>query len=184
MPRRKIQRAFLSWLEENRDRLALEIRLGKRTDTVQEFCFAGINPAISGALTTYEIEVGAIHDDHYWDILFNVDAEPKRALGGGYVCGLCPPDARPVFADRQALWTDHLFEGLLVWVNDNLARAKWLALFGSPEQASWARLLPGDDPSQPLRGGGLTLSFAWISGGTSRKPGDESPPILLPCRTR
>jgi hypothetical protein len=52
-----------------------------------------------------------------------------------------------------------LFEGLLEWVNDNLARAKWLALYGSPEQASWARLLPGDDPSPTLRGGGLTLAL-------------------------
>jgi hypothetical protein len=52
MPRRKIQRAFLSWLEENQGRLALDVTLGKRTDAVQEFTFAGINPAISGALTT------------------------------------------------------------------------------------------------------------------------------------
>jgi hypothetical protein len=183
MPRRKIQRAFLSWLEDNRGRLALDITLGKRTDTVQEFTFAGINPAISGALTTWEIEVWAIRDDHRWDLLLNLEAEPKR-VPGGFVCDLCTLDARRVFLDRPALWTDHLFEGLLVWVNDNLARAKWLALFGSPEQASWARLLPGDDPAETLGGGGLTLSFAWISGKTPREPRDESPPILLPCRTR
>jgi hypothetical protein len=126
----------------------------------------------------------AIRDDYSWYILFDVEAEPKRAPGGGYVCDLCRPDVRTVFTDRRALWTDHLFEGLLEWANDNLARAKWLALYGSPGQASWARLLPGDDPSQTLRGGGLTLRFAWISGKTSREPPDESPPILLPCRTR
>jgi hypothetical protein len=128
--------------------------------------------------------VWAIHDDHRWDILLNVDAEPKRTPGGGYVCGLCPLDARTVFADRRALWTDHLFEGLLVWVNDNLARAKWLALYGSSGHSSWARLLPGDDPSQTLGGGGLTLSFAWISGKTSKETCDQSRPMLLPCRTR
>jgi hypothetical protein len=184
LPRRKIQRAFLSWLEANRGRLALDITLGKRTDTVQEFSFAGINPAISGALTTWEIEVWAIRDGHSWDILFNVDAEPKRVLGGGYVCDLCRPDARTVFPDRQALWTDHLFEGLLVWVNDNLARAKWLALYGSPGHTSWARLLPGDDPAETLGGGGLTLSLDWISGKRPPESRDESPPILLLCRTR
>jgi hypothetical protein len=96
---------------------------------------------------------------------------------------MCPADARGTFADRPGLWADHLFDPLLEWVNLNLARAKWLALYGSRKQASWARLLPGDDPSQTLRGGGLTLSLAWISGGTSREPRDESPPILLPCRT-
>jgi hypothetical protein len=127
---------FLSWLEDNRGRFTLDITLGKRTDTVHEFTFVGINPAISGALTTWEIEVWAILDDHRWDILLNLEAEPKR-VPGGFVCDLCRPDERQVFANRAALWTDRLFDGLLVWVNDNLARAKWLALYGSPEQANW-----------------------------------------------
>jgi hypothetical protein len=60
LPRREIQRAFLSWLEENRGCLVLDITLGKRTDTVQEY-LRRVNPVISGALTTYEIEVWAIH---------------------------------------------------------------------------------------------------------------------------
>jgi hypothetical protein len=68
-------------------------------------------------------------------------------------------------------------------VNDSLARAKWLALYGDPHNATGARLLPGNDASQTLRGGGLTLSFAWITGERSPKERDESPPILLPCRT-
>ena len=54
------------------------------------------------------------------------------------------------------------------------------AVWQAAEQASLERLAAGPDPSQTLRGGGLTLSFAWFSGGTSRKPRDESPPILLP----
>ena len=150
---------------------------------MQEFSFAGINRAISGALTTYEVEVWVTYRNDCWDLLFNVDAEPKRIPAGGYLCDLCPADARRVFADRPALWTDHLFEGLLEWVNDSLARAKWLALYGDPDTATWARLLPGDDPSQTLGGGGLTLNFAWITGERSPEERDESPPILVPCRT-
>ena len=84
-----------------------------------------------------------------------------------------------MFADRPALWTDHLFEGLLEWVNDSLARAKWLALYGSPEWASWARLLPGDDPSQPLRGGDQ-LTFLARTGAPRQKSSERR--ILLPCR--
>ena len=61
MPRRMIQRAFLKWLEENRARFAVEIKLGRRTDNVLEFTFAGINRAISGALTTWEINVTVMH---------------------------------------------------------------------------------------------------------------------------
>ena len=182
MPRRKIQRAFLSWLEGNRSRLAVDIVLGKRTDTVQEFTFAGINRAIRGELNTYEVEVWVIYRDDCWDILLDLDAEPKR-VPGGYICDRCFPEAQRVFADRPALWTDHLFEGLLEWVNDSLARAKWLALHGDPESATWARLLPGDDPSQTLGGGGLRLSFDYITGKRSRALRDEAPPILVPCRT-
>jgi hypothetical protein len=179
MPRRKIQSAFLSWLKDNRDRFALEIRLGTRTDEVQEFSFAGINPAITGALTTYEIEVYAMHEDDSWDILLSAWAEPKRARGGGFFCEACRPDARRVFADRPALWADHLFDPLLEWVNDSLARAKWLALYGSPEWGTWARLLPGDEPAQPLRGGGMWINILapWPM---PREERDAR--ILLPCR--
>jgi hypothetical protein len=72
------------------------------------------------------------------DILPQVSSEPKRAHGGGFYCEMCPPDGRRVFADRPALWADHLFDPLREWVNINLAQAKWLALYGSPKRASWA----------------------------------------------
>jgi hypothetical protein len=81
--------------------------LGKRTDTVQEFFFAGI----SFGLSTWEIDLWAILYQDCWDLLFNVGANPTR-VPDGFVYDLCPPDARPVFSDRPALWPDHLFEGL------------------------------------------------------------------------
>jgi len=100
MPRRKIQRAFLSWLEENRDRFAVDIRVGARTDEVQHFSFAGINPAFEGALTDDKINVYAMRENDCWDILLSVNAESKRARGDGFFCETCPPDARRAFADR------------------------------------------------------------------------------------
>jgi hypothetical protein len=161
MPRRLIQRAFLNWLDENRPRFALEINLGRRTDTDLDFSFAGITGAISGVLTTWEINVLAMHEQECWDFLLSLDAIPKRAPGG-YVCDLCPPESRPVFPDRPALWTDHLFEPFIAWVNDDLAKAKWLALHGSPG-FTWAKLLPEDAVSP------------------AREPPEERA-ILLPCR--
>lgn len=50
MPRRQIQRSFLTWLEQNHDRFAVKIRLGERTDRFWDFSFVGINSAIQGAL--------------------------------------------------------------------------------------------------------------------------------------
>jgi hypothetical protein len=99
--------AFPSWLAENRSRFAVEIKLGRRTDTVLEFAFAGINNAITGAFTTWEINVYVDYQDYYWDMILSLDAAPKRAEGG-YVCDLCPPESRPVFRNRPLLWTAEL----------------------------------------------------------------------------
>ena len=181
MPRRMIQRAFLSWLEQNRSRFAIEIELGRRTDTDLEFTFAGINGALIGVLTTWEISVYVIHQGENWDCILDVNAEPKR-VPGGYVCKLCPPESRPVFPNRPALWTDHLFEPFLDWVNESLAKAKWLALYGSPDYGTWGRLLPDDPPSKALPGGGLTLRYSAWAGGGPRFERPDVPPILLPCR--
>jgi len=41
---------------------------------------------------------------------------------------------------REALWADHLFETLLDWVNEKLARAQWLVLEAIPGEDSYALL--------------------------------------------
>ena len=88
-----------------------------------------------------------------------------------------------MFADRPALWTDHLFEGLLEWVNESLARAKWLALFGDPEHGDLGAAAAGRRSLANAAWRGPEISFAWITGKRSREPRDEEPPILVPCRT-
>ncbi len=176
-----IQRAFLSWLDMNHERFDVKIRLGARTDAVQEFSFAGIVGAISGAVTPYEINVYVIHEGDCWDLLLSLDAYPKRTRGG-FFCADCAPDARAFFPDRPALWADHLFEPLLQWVNESLATAKWLALFGNPNEVAYARLLAGDDASQQLPGGGITINPSVMVGCGEFHKNEKQPPILLPCR--
>jgi hypothetical protein len=122
-----------------------------------------------------------MHQGAFWDFLLDPDSEPKR-VPGGYVCDLGPPESRSVFPNRPALWTDHLFEPFLEWVNETLAKAKWLALYGSPDYATWARLLPDDMPSQALPGGGFSLNFSAWAEGRARPEKTGDPPILLPCR--
>jgi hypothetical protein len=134
-----IQRAFLQWLNENRGRFAIEIKPGRRTDAVLEFAFAGINGAIAGFLSTWEICVVANHEGECWDFLLSLETTPRR-VPGGYVCDLCPPESREVFAHRSALWTFELFEPFLDWVNSELAPAKWLALEGEKKQMTRATL--------------------------------------------
>ena len=124
MPGRMIQRAFLSLLEENRSRFAIKIKLGRRNDGVQQFAFAGINSAVSGVLSTYEISVYVMHQGACWDFLLDVDTELRRVPAAMFATS-ARRNLAPVF---PALWTDHLFEPFLEWVNESLAKAKWLAL--------------------------------------------------------
>jgi len=94
-------------------------RISSRTDEVWEFSFAGISGAIEGALTAYEINVYAIHENNCWDLLLSLDAEPKRARGGGFFCETCPPKARRAFADRPLGLRMAAFRPLTTFVSRN-----------------------------------------------------------------
>jgi hypothetical protein len=56
-----------------------------------------------------------------------------------------------VFPDLVALWTDHLFEALLKWVNERLAPANWLILDGRVQgfTSAWLTPLHPDGPGAP-----------------------------------
>src|SRR6202035_1260234 len=100
-------------------------------------------------------------------------------VAGGYICKCCLPEYRTVFADREALWADHLFEPFLEWVNNDLAKAKTLVLHGIACEVTWARIL--DDKGHSLSGGGYRFDLRLILDGKEpeKRPGYR---ILLPCR--
>jgi hypothetical protein len=134
----------LRWLKLNRTRLATGIQLGKRTDQLLEFSFVGINPAITGYLSTWDIGVSVNFkdedfEDENWDTIFWRD-QLARPVPGGYVCSECNPEYARVFPGLLALWTDHLFEALLEWVNEELTPANWLILEGKVHHFTSARL--------------------------------------------
>jgi hypothetical protein len=77
------------------------------------------------------------------------DSYPERGPAG-YFCPLCLDYFRKthpgetftgIFPTREAVWTDDIFEPFLNWVNDDLANASHLGLFGTPDYGSWAKLL-------------------------------------------
>jgi hypothetical protein len=87
-------------------------------------------------------------NEECWDLLLSLDSAPRRGRTG-YFCEYCLDyfrDTNPgeeftrIFPSREGVWADHLFEPFLKWVNDDLANAKWLGLFGNPEKATWAKL--------------------------------------------
>jgi hypothetical protein len=102
------------------------------------------NPALSAALINSEINVTVEWQGECWDFLLSLDVLPKQTAGG-YVCGHCltampsdsrsaatKPEERTIFPSLEALWRDHLFEPFLKWVNEKLATADAVGLYGSP----------------------------------------------------
>ena len=72
-------------------------------------------------------------------MLISLDAIPA-ATPMGYRCTLCE-NATQTWTSREALWQDHLFEPLLDWVNETLAPATTLRLFGTRDEGcTWAEL--------------------------------------------
>ncbi len=165
--RPRIQRAFFHWLVQNRHRLALDLLIKKRTDRYADFSFVGINHAISAGLSDHSLSVVIEYEGECLDMLISLDCVIKHGRAG-YFCDLCEDyhsgtypgeEFTKVFPTRAEVWAADLFEPFLEWVNDKLAPARWLGLYGT-EGATWARL-----EDKPPEGKGAACLIA-----------------LLPCR--
>ena len=130
--------SFLAWLNEARGRFARAIIIERCTDTGVEFSFDVGRSILSGWINDYELVISVDHDGTCWDLIACFEACPERS-GAGYVCSDCFPDARTLFASPDALWTDHIFDPFLTWVNEKLAPASAIALIGSEgcSTAAW-----------------------------------------------
>jgi hypothetical protein len=150
------QKAFLQWFSETAPRFAVPVQIKEPNDrlgsTIQDRTedagslhleFTG-NPALSAALINSEINITVEWQGECWDFLLSLDVLPKETADG-YVCGYClsampsdsrsagtKPEERTIFPSLEALWRDHLFEPFLQWVNEKLAVAHTIGLYGSP----------------------------------------------------
>lgn len=136
-PRLRIQRAFLRWLRANASRFSVPVKVIRRTHRCIDIGLENLNPCVNVFLT-WEIGVEVSWQGECWDFLTFFEAAPEKTPQG-YVCKMCEPEARTLYPSREALWTDHLFEPFLAWINDELVPARWLALYGArgKSTAAW-----------------------------------------------
>jgi hypothetical protein len=172
--RPRLQRAFLSWLHENRERFQIPVQVIGRTDQCIDLGLPGISKAISVYLNRREFCVMVKRDDEYFDFLVNDDVCPPRKVQGGYVCDWEEDkEQHQVFPTPEALWGDHIFEAFLGWVNERLASARWIRLY-----KTWgmfgADLIQTDEDL--YRWGNLTLlgSLKSLDGRRMLEPGQDS----------
>jgi hypothetical protein len=136
-----MQRAFDCWYRANEGRFAIKLEFIRRTESCLTFGFQGVSRIIDSSLS-YDLSVHVTWDDTSWDMLLSLDAYPKR-VPSGYVCTECDPAIRQTFPSREALWEEHLFEPFLEWVNENLAPADALHLYGAGGMTT-AKLTKGE----------------------------------------
>lgn len=126
--RRRIHRAFLKWMQENRHRFLVPVNIRHRTDQSIELAFAGYHPIISAWLSNQCIDVPVNWQGQCWDLLCSFEPAPSTVTGG-YHCLLYSPEDRQIFSSRDALWASEVFELFLNWVNETLLSANWVALY-------------------------------------------------------
>ena len=140
-----IHHAFVNWLETAGSRFAVGVRVTGRAGQHIELSFDDITPALGAFLSSRELTVFVDWEGQNWDSPLSLDVTPRRS-GGGYICECCKPEGRTVFPTLDALRGDHLFEPFLAWVNEELAAADVIGLYGSPSDGyTQAKLLHTED---------------------------------------
>lgn len=139
--RPRIQRAFAKWLEEAQPNLKCEIIIKRRTDQATDFKLDIGSEALRGWVSTYGLSVAVSHQGTEYDLLFDSDAFPEK-VRNGYVCALCRKnnEKSQIFANREDLWHDHLFDPFQKWINEILASASSIQLYRRGEGSTWAAL--------------------------------------------
>jgi hypothetical protein len=138
---------FLRWLEENRaqSKIGITCEPGKGGLCLS---FSVLRENLSGCLYSEddgwaEIVIDVEYKNEFWDIIFNPELEASQG-DRGWFCALCAEQGNSFqfFKTIEDLWIDHLFDPLMGWVNNELARAEALAICGSIESGmTWAALV-------------------------------------------
>ncbi len=140
-PHTAFRTAFLMWLDGAAERFALPVSVVATSPTHTRLRIAGIHPAIRISLGhDRDVNVGADWEDMNWDVLACMDVTASPAPDGGWENTFMRPKFRVSHPTREAAWRSDGFEPLLDWVNEELAPATHLALWGSDEGGSWAWL--------------------------------------------
>ena len=131
-------------------RLKVPVHLGRRTEQYWEMSFGGeTRSVLFGCLHIYGLDVEVLWQNVSWDLVLSLDAAPER-ISMGYVNMFTLPEYRMPYATREAFWRGEVFEPFESWVNNTLASANAIRLWGSEGSgATWAKLISLDEMTCP-----------------------------------
>jgi hypothetical protein len=103
------------------------------------FRFEGAPREMCCLANDVEINIAVMWKGKWRDSIFWPDCYHRR-VKGGVVCKCCEADGKKgFFPSYEALWKDHLFDPLKDWINDEMAPAKSLGIYGG-KGGTWAKL--------------------------------------------
>ncbi|QQP89851.1 hypothetical protein IGS68_00790 [Skermanella sp. TT6] len=147
--RPRIRRAFLAWYAQARFRFPAPLGIARRTDRRIDLVFPTSSPDLSAVLTRAAIVVFAEPAGAGRKVVRIFEAEPVR-VPGGYACRSAAREPGRLFPNRDALWTELLFEAFLAWTHGDAAGEHGVRFDRSSGAAACARLLT-DDQGQEER---------------------------------
>lgn len=126
----RFTKAFEAWLAENQSQLKRHVRIVRRYADRLTLRIEGTPNAMHCCASDTDINVAVVWKGQWWDSIFWPDCW-HRKVKGGVVCACCEAKEKPtVFPNYEALWKDHLFDCLKDWINNELASAKALGIYG------------------------------------------------------
>jgi len=136
----------MSWLSESHTRFIVEPGISKARDGHLEISFHGVAPEIA-VIIHGKGDIGVVINHHggCWDILSEFDILPRRNSVGDHYCGFCLPGSKKFYRSRRELLTEHGFEPLLKWINENFQPSRWILLFGEEGHTTWAKIVKEED---------------------------------------
>ena len=151
---RDIHSEFYLWFGESRARFTLPVsigrrlRQGKRLRRLERLELKVVTPGYTfrSILKSGGLVVQVYLDDELWDIIWGVDWITPKRVAGGYMYHSDASNRSFLYPSAGALWRERVFEPFLSWVNLELAKASWLAFYGTVEDATWVKLIEGEAP--------------------------------------
>ncbi|MBT4605762.1 MAG: hypothetical protein HOC52_02255 [Thiotrichales bacterium] len=139
MPKNFSRKIYDSWIGANIGRFRFPPRIVESRKQFFILQFDGIAPELSLTVHNDGQAIIFIHDrrGEYWDMITDFDVHEQRLPNGQYICLQC--DNPRMYPSRTALWEDHTFEEMLVWINE-LTSNQYICLYGIPYETTWGAI--------------------------------------------
>ncbi len=150
MPRRNgyFQKALAVWFDANRSRFAVPMRIKMVKGGCVEITLRDQPDCINITASHQNLSVWVTWQGMIWDALIDLDVIAVKTPDG-FRCAFCEGATVKIWQTRDLLWSDHLFEEFLCWVNDRYAKADCLMLYGSADSFSMAKLSCHGESGEP-----------------------------------